>query len=619
MTQYCDQNDLPLRERLSLFIRVCQAIQHAHMKGILHRDIKPSNVLVTLRDQQPEPIVIDFGVAKIADGRLGDASPHTEHGQIVGTLEYMSPEQAEMTGLDIDTRCDIFSLGVLLFELLAGTTPLDREQIRRLPFDEMLRTIREQEPSAPSSRISDSKQRRRIAGELDWIVIKALARNRTRRYETAREFGRDVQNYLDGEPVTAVRPSFAYHFRKFAAKHRKMLLSAAAVVLALVAGLALSTYESIRASRAEQRAEREAAITTAVNRFLEEDLLGQADPNNEPDREITLREVLDRAASKVGFRDQPHVEAAIRETIGSTYHSLGEFKSAEVQLSESYHLKRKTVGDEHPKTLGVRVKLGRLSVDQGQVDGATQSQLVSCFETTQRVLGNNASLTLSAMNNLALLYGRQGKRAKAKAVFVELVDKLRRQTNVDKHDYIAAMNNLAVLHQQLGEHAQAERLFQELMPKAQSVFGPEHPKTLIIMMGLAESCRHQQKHVQAAKWNEEVLTISRHVLGPDHPTTLTVMNNLAMVFQAQQRDTEAIRLFESIVGTQRINAPQHPSTLVFMNNLALLYQKTGLVDKAEQLFAEVLATQQRMFGSDHPNTLIFQRNLDRLRVERSSR
>jgi len=272
ITDYCDENNLPLHERLALFVAVCHAVQHAHQKGIIHRDIKPSNVLVTLHDGRPVPKVIDFGVAKAIGQQLTDKTLFTHFAQMVGTPLYMSPEQAELTGLDIDTRGDIYSLGVLLYELLTGTTPIDGARMKKAAFDEIRRMIREEDPPSPSTRLSSStgekqtavaarrkvdprRLSRLVRGDLDWIVMKALEKDRTRRYETANGFADDIGRYLSDEPVLACPPSSAYRFRKFARRNRVAFLTGALVLSALVLGTFISTWQAIRATRAEQVAE----------------------------------------------------------------------------------------------------------------------------------------------------------------------------------------------------------------------------------------------------------------------------------------------------------------------------------------------------------------------------
>ena len=269
ITDYCDQNQLAPRDRLDLFVTVCQAVQHAHQKGIIHRDIKPSNVLVTSHDGKPVAKVIDFGVAKAINQQLTERSIYTQFTQMIGTPLYMSPEQAEMSGLDIDTRSDIYSLGVLLYELLTGTTPFDKKRFAKAAYDEIRRLIREEEPPKPSMRLSTSdsiasiaaqrhtepaKLSKLIRGDLDWITMKALEKDRTRRYETANGLARDIERYLSDEPVEACPPSATYRLRKFARKNRAALTTTAAIALLLVAGAAVSTWQAVRATQAEAAA-----------------------------------------------------------------------------------------------------------------------------------------------------------------------------------------------------------------------------------------------------------------------------------------------------------------------------------------------------------------------------
>ena len=257
ITEYCDQNKLTIRERLDLFIQICQAIQHAHQKGIIHRDIKPSNVLVTLHDGKPVPKVIDFGVAKALNTRLTDRTIYTEHMQIIGTMLYMSPEQAELSGLDVDTRSDVYSLGVLLYELLTGTTPFQKQELDQAGFDEQRRIIREKEPQRASMRISslgetattiaehrktDAKRlHQQIQGDVDWILARSLEKDRTRRYETASALSADIERLLANEPIEARPPSRAYRFRKFAKRNKGPF----------AAGLALATVLILDQAKAE--------------------------------------------------------------------------------------------------------------------------------------------------------------------------------------------------------------------------------------------------------------------------------------------------------------------------------------------------------------------------------
>jgi serine/threonine protein kinase len=458
ITKYCDELNLSVRERLTLFVPVCQAIQHAHQKGIIHRDIKPSNVLVCMQDGKPVPKIIDFGVAKAVSQQLTDASLYTEVGQVIGTLEYMSPEQAELSALDIDTRADVYALGAMLYELLTGTTPLDRRRLKQAALMELLRIIKEQEPPRPSTRLSESKdslpsiaaQRhteptrltREVRGELDWIVMKCLEKDRTRRYETANGLARDVERYLADEPVEACPPSRTYRLRKFALKYRAVLTAAAAFVLLLASAAVVSAWLAVRATQAEAeavanqmkardaataerqaknqaladqeraekaealaktrleevtkekaRADEEARIAAAVNEFLQQHLLGQADIGNQPlpaagtmerNPNVTVRELLDRAARQIEgkFADQPRTEAAIRLTIGDAYRALGRYPEAQSHLERAVQLRTAQLGAGHLDTLASKANLAQLYHAQSQYAKAETLYLSTSIEWT---------------------------------------------------------------------------------------------------------------------------------------------------------------------------------------------------------------------------------------------
>ena len=423
ITKFCDDNHLTPRERLELFVPVCHAVQHAHQKGVIHRDLKPSNILVTLYDGRPVPKVIDFGVAKALHQRLTDKTMFTEFGAAIGTLEYMAPEQAELSHLDVDTRSDIYSLGVLLYELLTGSTPLDRKRLRSAAYDEMLRIIREEEPPKPSTRLSESgeklpsiaAQRRTepaklsklVRGEIDWIVMKALEKDRGRRYETANGFARDLQRYLADEAVEACPPSAAYRLRKFWRRNRAALSAAATIALLLVAGVAVSWWQAVRAVRAE-RVAREQAAEAEIARQAE--AVQRADAERQRDRAVTARartrEALDAMVSQATgeslatqnalsleqrkflqnalkyyqeFAAEPGEDREGRDRLARAHFSLGLIRYRLGQVEEGVDVFRRTVelyaglAADFPSVPGYRSgmaygrdNLGRLLDDMGQ-------------------------------------------------------------------------------------------------------------------------------------------------------------------------------------------------------------------------------------------------------------
>ena len=459
ITEYCNQSQLTTKERLELFIPVCQAIQHAHQNGIIHRDIKPSNVLVTLYDGKPVAKVIDFGVAKAIDQRLTERTMFTQYGSIVGTFEYMSPEQAEMSALGVDTRSDIYSLGVLLYELLTGTTPLEREKTIGSAYSDILRRIREEEPPKPSTRLKGSKdtlplisaQRKSeparlsklMRGELDWIVMKALEKDRTRRYETASAFARDVQRYLDGDVVEACPPSAAYRLRKFARKNRAALVTVCSFAVLLLVGAVLSTWQAIRATKAEavaisqakraiiaeersrlerdravaaeaqakaegDKAKRSAAEAKAVLGFFQDHVLSAARPEGLEGglgKDVTIRKAVDVAEPKIAaaFPDQPITEASVRSVLGETYYYLGEPALAVRQRERALELRTAKLGADHPDTLDSQNSLALAYWAAGQNDRAIP-MLERTVAARSAKLGPDHPDTLISQNNLANAY-----------------------------------------------------------------------------------------------------------------------------------------------------------------------------------------------------------------------
>ena len=363
ITEYCEHEKLDLTSRLDLFIKVCQAIQHAHQKGIIHRDIKPSNILVTLHDGVPVPKVIDFGIAKATEGRLTDNTAFTLLHQFIGTPAYMSPEQAEMSGLDIDTRSDIYSLGVLLYELLAGSTPFDSKELMASGIDAMRKTIREKEPQRPSTRLATlgadqltttakfrsadtSKLLHQLQGDLDWIVMKCLEKDRQRRYDTANDLAADLKRHLDNEPVLARPPSAAYKFQKAFRRNKLVFAAGTAVVIALVAGLCLAAL-----GWRQTRVERDNA--QAALRFIQEDVLSQASPGSQPDRGLTVRDLLDGIGGRLDRATglPPLVEAPIRQTLGSVYTELGDYAKAIEHYGTALRFQRQHLPESHRETL----------------------------------------------------------------------------------------------------------------------------------------------------------------------------------------------------------------------------------------------------------------------------
>jgi serine/threonine protein kinase/tetratricopeptide (TPR) repeat protein len=608
ITDYCDREHLAIPERLELFVQVCQAVQHAHQKGIIHRDLKPSNILVTLHDGAPVPRIIDFGVAKAMGQQLTEKTLFTGFAQLVGTPLYMSPEQAEVSGLDIDTRSDIYSLGVLLYELLTGTTPFDPETLRKAALDEVRRIIREEEPPKPSTRLSTlgatladvsakrgSEPRRLgkvVRGELDWIVMKALEKDRNRRYETINGLAADVRRYLDDEPVQACPPSVWYRFTKSARRNRVALVTSALVATALVLGTAVSIWQAVLATRAEGRAQTEASIAQAVNDFLREDLLAQASPDIQSDRDLKLRTVLDRAAGRIAgrFERQPLVEAALRQTLGDTYAALGLDREAEPHFERARDLRLREVGVQHPGTLEAMVGLAGVYQRTNQFDKAVRL-LVRVLEVGRRTPGEDHPVVLQAMGRLGAVYRDQGKLKEAEPLIVETLERCKRALGEAHHvTLIAMIDRLRLYSLQHKGGAEGESLARKGLEISRRTLGEEHPDTLIFMT----------YHGDPVKG----LEISRRTLGEEHGITLTFMNNVAAMYSGQGKLAEAEALLvKGLEISRRKLGEEDEITLSLMGHLATNYEQQGKLAEAEALRVKRLEISRRTLGEEHTKTL----------------
>jgi hypothetical protein len=625
ITTYCDNHKLSTHERLELFVHVCEGVQHAHQKAIIHRDLKPSNILVTEVDGRAAPKIIDFGVAKALAQKLTAETMYTRVGTLVGTPEYMSPEQALSSGEDIDTRTDVYSLGVIFYELLAGAPPLE---LRKVALDEFLRRLREEEPPTPSTRIrahdaatSAELARKRqsdplaltkqMRGDLDSIALKAIEKDRSRRYSSPSDFAADIGRYLRNEAVVAVTPSVAYRARKFARRYRVALVTACAFALVLIAAAAISIWQSIRATKQRDRADAQAAVAQAISNFLQNDLLAQASaatqsgPSAKPDPDLKVRTALDRAAARIGgkFGGHPEVEAAIRDTMGQTYRDLGLYPEARKQLERALDLQRRALGSGNPKTLKTISHLGRIAELQGKYPEA-EALLSQALAVQRRLLGPEHNDTLASMNNLAGIYGDEGKYPQAEALHTQTLEIRRRVLGPEHPTTLESMNNLASVYMYEGKYPQAEALYSQTLEIKRRVLGPEHPTTLASMNNLAIVYENEGKYPQAEALNSQTLEIKRRALGPEHPDTLGCMDNLAVVYDDEGKYPQAEALHSQVLEIQRrLLGPEHRNTLTTIENLVVVYEDEGKYAQAEALCNQALGIAKRVLGPEHPLTL----------------
>ena len=617
ITTYCDQHKMTLRPRLELFVQVCEGVQHAHQKAIIHRDLKPSNILVSEAEGKPLARIIDFGVAKAVSHGVFTETLFTRVGAIVGTPPYMSPEQAGTSGVDVDTRTDVYSLGVVLYELLVGVRPLD---FHGLAFDEVLRRLREEESPRPSTKLrmlgdqsgataqdrgSDAPAlTRQLRGDLDAIATKALEKDRSRRYGSPSDLAADIWRYLSNEAVLAVPPSATYRARKFARRYRGSLAATGTCVLVLIAAATISIHQSIRANR-------EAAVAEAVSDFLQNDLLAQAGPRaqwgrgGQTDPDLKVRTALDRAAAGITgkFERQPEVEASIRETIGQAYWELGMPQKARKQFERAVELYRRIRGAEDAKTLRAASRVAGNTASEGRY--AQAEPLVAQVVTTQRrVLGAEHPDTLHSMYDLANLYRGEGKYQQAEALLGEVLQVSRRIFGLEDARTLDCMDRLAELYQREGKYMQAETLSRRVLEIRRRVMGPEHPDTTVSMSDLGNVYLRQGKFAQAESLYSETLEIRRRVMGSEHPFTMAAMNNLALAYsqqgkyeQAEALDQKALEIRRRVLGSEA------PETLMSMENLACDYSSQGKYLQAETLFAETVWVARKTLGPETPFTL----------------
>ncbi len=636
LATFCDTQNMSVGGRLELFVQICGAVQHAHTKGIIHRDLKPSNVLVSVQDGKPVARVIDFGIAKAVAGSAGQRANLTEQQQFIGTPEYMSPEQARGS-LDLDTRTDVYSLGVLLYELLTGSTPFTTKELRLAGYEEMQRLIREVDPPNPSTRLARSMEqlpsvalrrktepqrlRATVRGELDWIVMKAIEKDRQRRYDSPSGLAADIARYLSGEPVVAAPPGAAYRVRKFVRRNRVLVSAGVIAAAGLVLGAAGFAWQASvargerdtakldrdRAVRAEEETKKRADELEKVSAFQSQ-MIVQVDPSRAGVLlSDDVRARLDKALEKAGVA-KPERDAQV-ETFVKLWGNVNATDAARSLIDNTILSPAvKAIDEQFKEQPAIDAALCHALADVYDTIGMRDAAMplaVRALEIRRRVLGDDDPATLNSINNLGYLLQVQGKLKEADPLIREVLERKRRVLGEDHLETIVSVSNMGSQMWYTGDLEQCEKYYREALEKARRTLGEGHNITIRTLQTVAMVLRERRQLTQAEELLRDSMERSKKALGPDHQTTLKAILHLASTVRDAGRLAEAEALLrEASERATRTLGTSHPITIEASGNLGANLSDQGKYDQAEPILREVYATSQRELGEDDLNTFL---------------
>jgi len=556
ITEYCDEKRLKIRDRLELLIKVCEGVQHAHQKAIIHRDLKPANILVADVDGKPVPRIIDFGLAKAVGTETTGETFLTRVGGLVGTPGYMSPEQCDPAGRDVDTRTDVYSLGVVLYVLLSGSLPFDTDAWKSRPLDEMLRRLREEDAPSPSTKLGTEGDRLSataeargtepkqllsvVRGDLDWITMKAVERDRSRRYGTPSELAADLTRYLNHEPVSARPASVSYRVEKYVRRHRYTVAGAAVLVGLLLVFAMVQSIQLRKTRRERDRADRIAQFMTGIFRV--------ADPSERVGNAVTARELLDKAAKEVesGLAKDPELQAQMMRVMGIAYLNLGLFSRAQALLEESIRIGRGAIGEENPGMLLAMQQLAWTLFSEGRFKEAESLQR-KVLDIRRRILGPDHDETLSITADLAQTLDVEGDHKGAEKMSREILAKRMRTLGPENQDTLNSMDHVAAILASQSRFAEAEKLESQALATQRRIFGDEKLETIRYMVNEAALEGNLGKNKESEQLGRHVLEIERRVLGPGQPETAVTLYNLAVLDAKNGNNDEAFSFLDQAV------------------------------------------------------------------------
>jgi serine/threonine protein kinase len=620
ITDYCDRKKLGIRERLSLFIEVCEGVQHAHQKAIIHRDLKPSNILVADIDGKPVPRIIDFGLAKATAPHTPGETLYTHVGGFLGTPGYMSPEQADPQVYDVDTRTDVYSLGVVLYELLTGSLPFDTSQWTKQPLDQVLRLLRESDPERPSSKVSTNRPTSKssaeargmaggdlpglLRGDLDWITLKALGRERERRYGTPSALAADVERYLQNRPVEARPASAAYRLRKYVRRHRLAVAVASGAAALLIAFAVMQAIQLRRITRERDRADRITEFMTNMYQV--------SDPSEARGNTITAREILDKSSNAIesGLGQDVEVQSQLMQVMALTYANLGLNARAHELAERALENRRRTLGPKNRKTLESMTQLGWILHRQGR-NAEAEKLIREAIDLQTSQFGREDPLALQTEDNLAMVLEAQGHFSDEEKLERELLPINTRKLGPEHPQTLRSRLNLADALTGESRYVEAEKEFRQLLEIERRIWGTTHPSTLAAMHNLANVLHDQGRYVEAETLHRQTLEIAQRVMGPDHPQTALAMMTLANTLMNEHgrvADAEALYRKALEIDLRRLG-PEHSETTMTEDGLANVLSTQHHYAEAEKIHRDILAVRMRLLGPDHTDTLLTQYNI----------